>query len=850
MKKINKLFQILLFLFLICLINQNISFSTTHNTNKNLKDEFCETIYLPKTYLDFNEEYTISSEIINTNSIFDIKLCTFLPNNNNFEIKFENNNKVIFKLKSQCNDIYEPINYSLPTVNKLTNKISGIICGTIIPMKKYYNTKLYFKINENILKQQNNNTYEIFIAGDMNNWDPKVSKLNYDINNNIFWIEFKNILHGKYKYKFVLNNNWFFDEYNLEREPDGFGSYNSILNIGPNINEDILIPSIATYDKNIIKLQISYVGTSNSPILRCFYKGIPINCKNISFDSKTSIFNIIIDTTLFNNFTNIKPSIMFFTFSKDKSHKLLSISKEYCFYNPFGDNNFYSYNLRDKIIYFLMIDRFKNSDFSNDLPINNKNLSLKCNYYGGDIKGIIEVAKTGYFNELGIDILWISPIFKGANKAFRDFLPPHKYFTNFHGYWPISHDEIEPRFGNKKLLQELITYLRNNKIETILDAVFKHVVIDSKIYKNNKEYFLTNDLNDGTKNIRLFDKYPETTWFDEFLPAFDFSNEKVINYLCQKANEWIKTYNVNGFRLDAVKHIPYHFWEKLLKDKNNFFTIGETIDSREKIASYIKPNMLKSQFDFPLYFAIIETIAKKNKGFDFLENEIKKSYDIFWYNHKLTSNLIGNHDFPRFMTYADNWFNNIDENLAKELSFTNQIYIKNPKNYKYLHLAYGLLFSLNGMPLIYYGDEYGECGGYDPDNRRMMRFNDNLNLFEKNNLQLIKKLIKLRKTHPALIEGVHVSLYSNYDILVFAKIHFNEFIILIFNKSEKAQIVNLNLNKLIVKNYFIENNIKIDYFYDMLTNEKFYLKPNLILNIPIKPIGFRYIKLRLNKNLN
>ena len=99
-----------------------------------------------------------------------------------------------------------------------------------------------------------------------------------------------------------------------------------------------------------------------------------------------------------------------------------------------------------------------------------------------------------------------------------------------------------------------------------------------------------------------------TTWFDEFLPSFDFSNNmETIDQVTEDAIWWVKKYNIDGFRQDAVKHVP-SFLEKTNKNIKNefpnkdFYQIGETFGSDELIGSYVNPSELNAQFNFGIYF--------------------------------------------------------------------------------------------------------------------------------------------------------------------------------------------------------------------------------------------------------
>ncbi len=122
----------------------------------------------------------------------------------------------------------------------------------------------------------------------------------------------------------------------------------------------------------------------------------------------------------------------------------------------------------DAIIYSLMIDRFNNGDPSNDNPINHDSLFKPANYNGGDLQGIINKINEGYFNLLGINTVWISPIVDNTNNAYMEYPPPHRYYTGYHGYWPVSFQGVEEHFGDMNLAKEFVNKSHQNDINVLL----------------------------------------------------------------------------------------------------------------------------------------------------------------------------------------------------------------------------------------------------------------------------------------------------------------------------------------------------------------------------------------------
>ncbi len=101
--------------------------------------------------------------------------------------------------------------------------------------------------------------------------------------------------------------------------------------------------------------------------------------------------------------------------------------------------------------------------------------------------------------------------------------------------------------------------------------------------------------------------------------------------------------------------------------------------------------------------------------------------------------------------------------------------------------------SIPGLPVIYYGSEFGMSGASDPDNRRMMRFSDQLNKYEKETLEEVSKIINIRKNHSALRHGDFYTLQADDNIYAYVRSDLNERILVVLNKSESEQYLHLEI---------------------------------------------------------
>ena len=119
--------------------------------------------------------------------------------------------------------------------------------------------------------------------------------------------------------------------------------------------------------------------------------------------------------------------------------------------------------------------------------------------------------------------------------------------------------------------------------------------------------------------------------------------------------------------------------------------------------------------------------------------------------------------------------------------------VNHQSSYKKLQLHLAYILSIPGVPVIYYGDEIGMTGAADPDNRRMMRFDDEINSYEKETLNEISKLIHLRKKHSALRHGDFYTLIANEHCYGYIRSDMNERVLVILNKSHDKQEVQLDV---------------------------------------------------------
>lgn len=440
-------------------------------------------------------------------------------------------------------------------------------------------------------------------------------------------------------------------------------------------------------------------------------------------------------------------------------------------------------------LYFLMIDRFKNGNLKNDKPTPDPEIHPKANYYGGDLAGLNQAVDDGFFNDLYVNTIWLSPITQNPWDAwgYWDKGMVKSKFSAYHGYWPISNVQIDKRFGSPEELNALLLSIHKNENNALLDYVANHVHINHPVYQKNKDWATPLFLEDGTKNTEKWDEHRLTTWFDDHLPTLDLREKEIVDAMVDSAVFWLSEYSFDGFRHDATKHIDELYWRTLtykLKStlpEKAIYQIGETYGSPQLINSYISTGMLDAQFDFNLYDAAVDAFAKEETSLDNLKDKLKQGLETYGYHH-LMGNITGNQDRSRFISLASG--NVKFEEDQKLAGWDRQIPKPNAEAYKRLGLLHAFNNAIPGLPCIYYGDEYGLPGGGDPDNRRMMEFNgyDNDELALRNK---VVELTKLRSTQLALIYGSTSVEIKEQKVLLIRRKYLDQEVIIVINKSKE-----------------------------------------------------------------
>lgn len=447
------------------------------------------------------------------------------------------------------------------------------------------------------------------------------------------------------------------------------------------------------------------------------------------------------------------------------------------------------FSWQDAVIYMIMTDRFVNGDSSND-PEASPGAEPTADWYGGDLRGITNTIQSGYFDELGIRALWITPFNAGTTETYPDNNGTHMV-TGYHGYWPIEPREVDPRLGSADDLREMVTAAHEHGIRIMMDLVVNHVHEDHQYYRDHSDWF-----NDG-----CICASPGCDWtthrleclFASYMPDIDWRNEDASEQFIEDALWWLETFDLDGFRIDAVKHvndlaifnIGTRIVETFEQAGTNYYLDGETamgwvghdlesnLGEYETISRYIAPQGLDGQFDFVLYHAVSYNVhAYGEYGYLHLDYWTLQS-QLHYPEGAIMTPFVGSHDSSRFLSQCDYR----GQDAAHDAGIPNnkwpdQILPEAPDEeeaYERARLGFCWLLTIPGAPLVYQGDEYGEYGGGDPDNRHMFRAVGALSPRESAFLDDLRDLGQVRRDVVALRRGGYQSIGATETFLPFVR---------------------------------------------------------------------------------
>lgn len=434
-------------------------------------------------------------------------------------------------------------------------------------------------------------------------------------------------------------------------------------------------------------------------------------------------------------------------------------------------------------VYFLLTDRFHNGDPTNDINFNRtQETALLRGFEGGDIKGVTKKIKEGYFNDLGVNAIWMTPIVEQIHDGVDEGTG---YTYGYHGYWTKDWTALDPNFGTKEDLMELVTTAHNHGIRILLDAVINHhgpqteldgvwpsewvrtsPKCDFQTYESTIKCTLVENLPDvlteSNEEVslppQLEEKWKAEGRYDEEMAELDTFFEKTGHpraprfYIMKWLADYITDFGIDGYRVDTVKHTEEYVWEE-------FEDVCETAFADWKSAN---PTLVMDDNPFYLVGEIYFYNINSGKEYDFGDRKVDYFNDSF--SAMINFDLRGTSDQS-----LESVFSNYSNILNGELEgFSTLNYISshddgNPYDKareKTFESAVRLLMA-PGASQIYYGDEIGrsliiEGTNGDATLRSNMDWDSIANDEEtKKLLTHWQKLGKFRNNHMAIGAGVH-----------------------------------------------------------------------------------------------
>lgn len=340
---------------------------------------------------------------------------------------------------------------------------------------------------------------------------------------------------------------------------------------------------------------------------------------------------------------------------------------------------------------------------------------LANDFFGGNLKGIEK--KMQYIAELGIDVIYLNPIFKAYSN--------HRYDTG-------NYMQIDEMLGTEEDFKNLCQKAEEYGIRIVLDGVFNHTGSNSIYFNKNNEYNSVGAYQ--SEQSEFYDWYNFEVWPDKYeswwgiktLPGVNEKSESYRNYVLKDEDavikHWLKA-GAAGWRLDVVDELPDDFVKILRKEakkcKEDAVIIGEVWEdasnkeSYGKRREYLLGDELDSVMNYPLRSALIDMALGKIDAEKFDERimSIKENYPKPAYNSLM--NFLSSHDVERIITVLSNApeKESVDKEFQANYCVLGEEYKKAAAKVKLLVMFQMLM---PGVPSVYYGDEIGMQGYADP----------------------------------------------------------------------------------------------------------------------------------------
>lgn len=445
------------------------------------------------------------------------------------------------------------------------------------------------------------------------------------------------------------------------------------------------------------------------------------------------------------------------------------------------------------IVYFMLTDRFANGDKSNDKTFDRQqDAAVLRNFMGGDIKGIIEKIEDGYFADLGVSVLWMTPL----NEQIHGYWDEDwgKSYA-FHGYWPKDWTAIDPSYGTEADMQKMIATAHAHGMRVLADVIINHTGPKTEVdvawpddwirtrptcqwtsYATNVQCALAPSLTDiRTESDAevalppfLVEKWrnegrlgQEMEELDAFFVRTGLPRAPK-NYITKWLTDWVREYGIDGFRVDTAKHVEAQVWQVLKEEATLAF-------------AQWKANHPQQVLDDKAFFMVGEVMHFGVNGFKStapgtrLYDYGDKKVDFFAHGFDSLINMgFATHAAGSMEKIFSQYSQELNQGALKGVGIINYVVSHDdPEPYDPQHNSpYETALKLMlapGAVQIYYGDElarnltYPDAMG-DATWRSFMNWPDLAKSDTQALLHHWQKLGKFRQAHLAVGAGMHKKL--------------------------------------------------------------------------------------------
>jgi len=489
----------------------------------------------------------------------------------------------------------------------------------------------------------------------------------------------------------------------------------------------------------------------------------------------------------------------------------------------------------EDFVYLLMPDRFTNGDPSNDAfnDLRDKEADRNNKYarHGGDLKGI--EARLDYLKDLGVTAIWPTPLVENDMPKMGE---GNFNLAGFHGYWFTDHYKIDKRYGGNDAYKSMINEAHKKGLKVVHDAVYNHIGLyhwmnqdpPAKDWINQWPNFTGPSHRDASifdpNRSKVDNEIMLKGWFVRHLPDMNLANPFVANYLIQNAIWLVEEFGFDGFRVDTYKYCDEKFLNNvnsaLLKEFPTVTTFVEAWGNDVIANAYFVRNTLDIPFkhnamgalDFPWCAAVHNALTQPTAWTEGINKLYLTLSEDFVYKEPLSNCIfLDNHDMNRFYSV-------VKEDLAK------------------FKMGMAMLFTMRGIPQLYYGTEILMKNYKDPDDQEV-RFDfpggwqdDAVNKFEASGrtqqeneaFNYIKALANFRKSSAALTKGKTMQFIPQNGVYVYFRYTANQTVMCVVNPNDKPATINLSR---------FEERIKgLTKALDITTGTNFNLEPTLTIS--------------------